>query len=83
MTAFLNEDFHSGTTANLQAWHCESCNCVHIRAANVLLTFTLKEFASFVETVVDCHRGASFFGPSLQETKDMPPLPTPVSEVES
>lgn len=83
MTAFLNEDFYSGATANVQVWHCEACDCVHIQAASVLLTFTREEFAGFTEAVVGCHYGASFFGPPLRETRNVDLLPILVSEMES
>lgn len=61
MTAFQNEEFHSGTNANVQIWFCESCTSVHVRAANALLTFTKDEFASFTEAAVDCHYSTTYF----------------------
>lgn len=83
MTAFLNEqDFHSGTAPDVQVWQCESCKCVHVRANQVLLTFTKEEFAGFTEAVLDCHYGTSFFG--ANQTKDeSESLPILISEMES
>lgn len=84
MTAFPNEDFHSGTNANVQIWFCESCDCVHVRAANVLLTFTKDEFASFTEAVVDCHYNATYFDVKPnEEYKSDDSLPLLISEMES
>jgi redox-regulated HSP33 family molecular chaperone len=61
MTAFLNEDLRSNVKADVQVWLCEDCRCVHVRAANVMLTFTKDEFESFTEAVVDCNYGFSYF----------------------
>lgn len=35
-------------------WRCELCQCFHLRADHVLLSFSEKEFAVFAEEVVDC-----------------------------
>jgi hypothetical protein len=36
-------------------WPCEGCGCIHIRAGELLLTFSAAEFAAFTETVNDCY----------------------------
>ena len=83
MTAFLNNDFHTGAKANLQIWICDSCNCVHVRAADVLLTFTEEEFAGFTQAVLDCHYKTSFFGTVENKEITDDSLPILVSELES
>lgn len=36
-------------------WYCENCASFHIKAGEVLLTFTKTEFAAFSNTVFDCY----------------------------
>ena len=82
MTAFFNEGLHSDMTNDVQVWRCESCKCVHIRAGNILLTFTTEEYCKFTEAVVDCSYSESFFGLNQQMRTD-DSLPILVSEMES
>lgn len=67
MTAFLNEDLNPNVKADAQVWLCEGCDCVHVRAVNVLLTFTKSEFESFTKAVVDCNYSFSDFNLTLKE----------------
>ncbi len=57
MTALLYEDAHAGADAGVQIWRCASCHCVHLRAGQVLLTFTPEEFATLTQDVVACYCG--------------------------
>lgn len=83
MTAFLNEDFHSDATTNVQVWHCESCNCVHIRAGKALLTFTPKEFAAFTDAVTGCYAGEVAQLGSLYDFNSQTDFPLLLSEAEN
>jgi hypothetical protein len=38
-----------------QAWHCFSCQRIHLRTGEHLLTFTSEEFAVFTQSVVECY----------------------------
>lgn len=45
MTVISMKDHDTNTRADLRIWNCDSCSCVHLRAANVLLTFMREEYA--------------------------------------
>ena len=49
------EDSTKGGENEPQAWHCFSCERVHLRTGQHFLTFTSEEFAVFTETVVECY----------------------------
>jgi len=36
-------------------WYCENCASFHIKAGEILLTFTKTEFAAFSNTIFDCY----------------------------
>lgn len=36
-------------------WYCENCASFHIKAGEILLTFTKSEFAAFSNRVFDCY----------------------------
>jgi hypothetical protein len=36
-------------------WYCENCASFHIKAGEILLTFTKTEFAAFSDTIFDCY----------------------------
>lgn len=75
MTALLYENQHAGTDANLQIWRCDSCHCVHLRAGQVLLTFTQEEFASFTQEIVDCYCGQVMHaGTETGMSDELPPV---------
>jgi hypothetical protein len=40
---------------NPQVWRCEGCHCFHLRAGQVLLTFTPKEFEAFSADIAECY----------------------------
>ncbi|MER3427016.1 MAG: hypothetical protein C4334_02780 [Pyrinomonas sp.] len=39
----------------LWVWHCPSCRAFHVRAGQVILTFTAEEFAAFTRAVIECY----------------------------
>lgn len=55
MTAMLINDSHVGVASHVHVWRCEGCRCIHVRAGEVLLTFTPVEFNAFTEAVNDCY----------------------------
>ncbi len=57
MTAIPYENHSNDESACMQVWRCESCHCIHLRAGQVLLTFTQEEFTAFTQEVVACYCG--------------------------
>jgi ribosomal protein L37AE/L43A len=43
-----------GKREDVKVWKCETCDDFHVKAGNVLLTFTREEFASFVDDTWSC-----------------------------
>lgn len=43
-----------GKQESVSVWKCDSCEEFHLRAGNVLLTFTKDEFADFVNDTWNC-----------------------------
>jgi hypothetical protein len=39
-------------------WYCENCASFHIKAGEILLTFTKAEFSAFSNTVFNCFSDA-------------------------
>ena len=54
IAAPYNESIDSGSN-DPQAWHCFSCQRVHLRTGQHLLTFTSEEFAALTQSVVACY----------------------------
>lgn len=65
---FINHE--NGVRAEVGVWHCESCACFHVKAGDVLLTFSLTEFMNFSNAVLDC---CTVHGVSFSE-RDAPKL---------
>lgn len=40
---------------NTQVWRCRECDCFHVRAGEVLLTFTPQDFERFAHDVTECY----------------------------
>ncbi len=55
MTAIPMNYSQTETPAHFHVWRCEGCHCFHVRAADVLLTFTPAEFAAFSNLVSECY----------------------------
>ncbi len=49
---FTNSE--NGVRAEVGVWYCESCACFHVKADDVLLTFSPTEFMDFGKAVLDC-----------------------------
>lgn len=49
------EPLHDSENASMQVWRCASCGCFHLRAGQVLMTFTPEEFASFTQEIIECY----------------------------
>ena len=49
---FINHE--NGVRAEVGVWHCESCACFHVKADDILLTFSQAEFINFSNAVLDC-----------------------------
>jgi len=43
------------TISEVGVWYCENCTSFHIKAGEILLTFTKNEFAAFSNTIFDCY----------------------------
>jgi ribosomal protein L37AE/L43A len=43
-----------GKREDVKVWKCETCDDFHVKAGNVLLTFTREEFALFVDETWNC-----------------------------
>ena len=41
--------------APVGVWFCDGCQCFHVKAGAVLLTFDRDEFADFSDSVFDCY----------------------------
>jgi hypothetical protein len=52
---FDTNEQHQYGKKQLSLWYCESCRMVHLRAGKTVLNFDTREFAEFVEAVVDIH----------------------------
>jgi hypothetical protein len=57
MTAISMEGRHASVRSGFNVWRCCSCHCFHLKAGNVLLTFTPKEYERFTQAIVDCYQG--------------------------
>ncbi len=68
MMAFMTNNSHTGVPSQVCVWRCEACCCVHVRAGEVLLTFTPTEFTAFTESVNDCYWQQATFGVSDEPT---------------
>lgn len=55
MTVFKLCEPAAGESPDVAVWRCEGCGCIHLRAGEVLLTFTAREYADFTERVADCY----------------------------
>ncbi|GEM_PF-3574689 len=75
MTAFLNDDFQRHESTNVSIWFCEGCRCFHLRAGQVLLTFTREEFADFTHTAIEANYCLPIEA-SEEERDSFPPLIT-------
>lgn len=54
-------DFKEHSKHNISevgVWYCENCLSFHIKAGEVLLTFTKAEFGEFSHAVFDCYASA-------------------------
>lgn len=47
----------AAATAKVDIWRCEDCHCFHVRAGEVLLTFTSEEFKTFLRAAGRCFLG--------------------------
>jgi hypothetical protein len=56
-----HQNFERGSHA-LWVWYCQSCHAFHVRANQVILTFSHEEYAAFTRAVVACYcqNAASF-----------------------
>lgn len=52
----INEN-DAAASARVDIWRCEDCQCFHVRAGKVLLTFTHDEFQSFLRAAGRCYLG--------------------------
>jgi ribosomal protein L37AE/L43A len=43
-----------GKREDVKVWKCETCDEFHVKAGNVLLTFTPQEFSEFVNKTWNC-----------------------------
>lgn len=55
MTVISCQSPVEGTTETPEVWRCDLCHCFHLRAGQVLMVFTPREFAAFTNEVVDCY----------------------------
>lgn len=62
MTAIVEPNDAAEMCAGTLVWRCDLCRCFHLRAGEVLLTFTREEFNAFTREVVDCYCGALMRG---------------------
>ncbi len=63
MTTIPMEDHDINARSDLRIWNCDACWCVHLRAADVLLTFTREEYAAFAHAVAECYFGGARSAP--------------------
>ena len=49
-----------GKREDVNVWKCKTCNEFHVKAGNVLLTFTREEFAEFVNESWNCYYEKEF-----------------------
>jgi hypothetical protein len=57
-TNFSGHANHDHNVSEVGVWYCENCRSFHIKAGEVLLTFTRAEFGSFSSAVFDCYSSA-------------------------
>lgn len=48
----------SHDVSEVGVWHCSHCASFHVKAGEVLLTFSKAEFAAFSNTVFNCYSDA-------------------------
>ncbi len=83
MTAFPAEDHDTGLRSGFNVWRCCSCHCFHLKAGDMLLTFTPKEYAVFTQAVVDCYQGKPRCRRSSDNTDHAPDAAMLTSEAEN
>lgn len=66
------------SSADVGVWHCEKCASFHIKAGDVLLTFTRPEFGSFSNAVLDTYSASI----TMEEALDFAALPFKSRETE-
>jgi hypothetical protein len=71
MTAFPMESRHDGVRSGFNVWRCCSCHCFHLKAGDVLLTFTPKEYEVFTQAIVDCYQGKPMCRHSEEATRGL------------
>lgn len=55
MTFKKFSDHAKGNISEVGVWYCDNCSSFHVKAGEVLLTFTRDEFAAFSSAVFDCY----------------------------
>ena len=58
MTIRNLSDHSAHQAAEVGVWFCPDCKSFHVKAGEVLLTFTKAEFGSFSSAVFDCYSSA-------------------------
>ena len=69
MTTKKFNEHETGQRAEVGVWYCESCQDFHIKAGNVLLTFTKAEFSDFSNSVFNCY-SESFLIRNLSQNQE-------------
>lgn len=57
MTITDHRTDEAAAAARVDIWRCEGCQRFHVRAGEVLLTFTPDEFESFLRAAGRCYLG--------------------------
>lgn len=65
-----SHDSHTDVPARINIWHCRECGAFHVRAENVVLTFTYEEFVGFSYAVTECCYGGAEAQVELQRYEE-------------